>query len=385
MSNLILGAESSAPPLPVQRTAKGLAYERFMRSVRQQLQGMTTAQKEKAKAANLDFLRGLANPQHRARHDGMMERLITPANVHVDAVLANMSVMYANDEFIGERLMPPITVTKRSGIYFVHNKRDRFAYPDDQIGYRSSPNELEAGRATDNYSLADYGYKEYLDYETVQNQDAPLNEMIDVQQQLNEGIAFRREKRILAILVATASYSGNTAAATTAWTPANSGGTIIEDIQGATSALWTGPTPTRKLGFCSLAVWNGGITNNARIRELFKYTSAGLASTQQVANFLGLDDILVSRAREDTANSGQTASYARMLTGNVFGVIAVATNPSPRSLHFASTFREQGDPFSTQWPDPGIGKRGGIWSRVSVSEDHKVVAPDAGFLITGVI
>jgi len=372
-------------PLPVQRTERGMAYERFIHSVRRQLKGLTPGELERAKRANLDFVRGLLNPQHRDETAGLLERVVTPGAVHVDAVLANMSVMYANDEYIGERLMPAIPVSKRSGKYAVYNKRDRFAFPDDLIGYRSSPNELEAGRSFDNYSLSDYGYKNYLDYEIVQNQDAPLNEMVDVVEAINEGIAFRREKRILAIVASSASYSGNTAAATTAWTTANSGGTVIEDIQGASAALWTGPTPTRKVGFCSLAVWNSGITNNAKIRELFKYTGAGLATTQQVANFLGLDDIYVSRAREDTANAGQTASYARMLTGNVFGILAVAPNPSVRSLHFGSTFREQGDPFTTEWPDPGIGKRGGVWSRVSVSEDHKVVAPDAGFLITGVV
>lgn len=384
MSNIALGAENIAPPLPVQRTAKGVAYERFMHAVRQQLKGMTPGELEQAKRANLEFLQGLANPQHRDEARSQLERVLTPGAVHVDAILTNMSVMYANDEYIGERLMPAIPVTKRSGKYFIYNKRDRFAYPDDLIGYRSSPNELEAGRSTDNYSLSDYGYKNYLDYETVQNQDAPLDEMVDVTETINEGIAFRREKRILALVTTSANYSGNTAAAGTAWSN-STGGTIIEDIQAATSALWTGATPTRKVGFCSLAVWNSGITNNAKIRDLFKYTSAGLASTTQVANFLGLDEIYISRAREDTANSGQTASYSRMLSGNVFGIVAVAANPSLRSLHFGSTFREQGDPFSTQWPDPGIGKRGGIWSRVSVSEDHKVVAPDAGFLITAVV
>jgi hypothetical protein len=385
MSDLILGASADQlqPRLPIQRTVRGIEYERFIRSVRQQLRSMTAADRETAKRANDDLLRGLAHPQHSAAASAM-ERVITPGAVHVDQVLSNMSVMYSNDEYIGERLMPAVPVAKRSGKFAVYNKRDRFAFPDDLIGYRSSPNELEAGRTFDNYSVADYGYKNYLDYETTQNQDAPLNEMVDVVEAINEGIAFRREKRILAIVATSANYSGNTAAAGSVWS-GTTGGSLIADILAAVSALWSGPTPTRKVGFCSLAVWNTGIANNPAIRELFKYTENGLATTTQVARFFGLDDILVSRAREDTANSGQTAAYARMLTGNVFGVLAVADNPSVRSLHFGSTFRENDDPFTTEWPDPGIGKRGGIWSRVSVSEDHKIVAPDAGFLITSVV
>lgn len=376
---------------PVQRTEKGLAYERFMKAARGELTGMTAKQRELAKKANIDFCRGLTDPKYSASYKEDLKssifKAVTPAAVHVDTLLATMSVMYANDEFIGERLMPGVPVSKRSDKYAVYPKRERLAFPDDEIGHRSSSNELDQSRTTDNYSLKDYGFKNFLDMETVQNEDAPLNEMVDVVEAVNEGIAFKREKRILAIITTSGNYGGNTATATTNWNDTNApaGGTVIADILAAVSALWTGHTPTRKVGFCSLTVWNTGIANNGTLRELFKYTANGLATTTQIAQFFGLDDILVSRAREDTANIGQTASYGRMISGDIFGVLAVAKSPSLRSLHFGSTFRMADDPFTTEWPDPNIGKRGGLWARVAVSEDHKVVAGDAGYLITSLL
>ena len=106
---------------------------------------------------------------------------------------------------------------------------------------------------------------------------------------------------------------------------------------------------------------------------------------QQFAQFFGLDELVITAAREDTANIGQTASYARMATGDVFGVFAVARNPSLRSLHFGSTFQMQGDPYTTQWIDPNPGKRGGIYAKVTVSEDYKIVSADAGYLITSIL
>ena len=368
----------------VQRTERGLKYERFISSAREILAGMTAEDQAKAAKANADFIRGLASPRYRMSYESELSKAVTPGAVHVDTLLATLSVMYHNDEYIGERLMPAVMVSKRSDKYAVYPKRERFNFPDDEIGYRSSPNELDASRTTDNFSVKDYGYKNFLDLETVQNQDAPLSEMVDVVEAINEGIAFKREKRILAIVVTVGNYGANNAAAGTNWNDAT-GGSIIADLLAAVSGLFTGPSPTRKVGFCTLTVWNTGIANNPVIRDLFKYVQAGLPVTQQVAGYFGLDDIFVSRSREDTANAGQTAAYARMATTDIFGVLAVAQRPTTRSLHFGSTFRMQGDPYTTEWMDPGIGKRGGTWSRVSVSEDHKIVAADAGFLLTSLL
>jgi hypothetical protein len=386
MSLTIKAAEGRL--VQISRTAAGVAYERFINAAREQLGGMSSEAQQKAARANADFIKGLASPRYsesyRDELGNSVQRAVGPGSVHVDTLLATMSVMYRNDEYIGERIMPAVPVSKRSDKFAVYPKREGFAFPDDEIGHRASPNELDPTRNTDNYSVRDYGFKNYLDLETVQNQDAPLNEMVDVVEQINEGIAFKREKRILALVFTAGTYGSQTTTATTNWND-STGGSIIADILAARSALWTGASPTRKVGFTTLSVWNTGVANNPALRDLFKYTQSGLATTTQIAQFFGLDDILVSQAREDTANSGQTASYARMATSDVFGIGAVAQRPSLRSLHFGSTFRMAGDPFTTEWPDPGIGKRGGIYARVSVSEDHKVVSADAAYFLTSLL
>lgn len=380
--NLELTADSVRS---IQGGAKAVRFQRWLDEVKNLLDGRTPEDQKKALAANQAFMRGISSPRFTpAEGAGALSKAVTPAAVHVDTLMSNFSTMYANGDYIGEQLMPVATVSKRSDKYAVYPKRERLAFPDDEIGHRSKANELEQSRTTDNYSVKDYGYSNFLDLETVQNEDAPLNEMLDVVEQVNEGIAFKREKRILAITMATGSFGSNTTTATTNWND-STGGSVIEDILAARAALWRGHTPTRLIGYCPLAVWNGGIANNPKIRDLFKYTETGLAVTTQVARYFRLDDILITEAREDTANSGQTASYARMATGDVFGIIAAARSPGVRSLHFGTTFRTRNSPFSTQWADPSVGVRGGIYHRTSVSEDHKIVSADAGFLISSLL
>lgn len=370
---------------PKQPTEKGIAFQKWYDALRNMLHGQTPEKQKKVALANLEFCRGVGLAPTKTGNDiGYIPKAIGPNTVHVDAVLQTFSTMYANDDYIGERLMAPVRVTKRSNVYFTYTKRDRFAYPDDSLSSRATPNEIDASRTTDNYSVADYGYKNHLDLETLSNQDAPLDEMVDVVAAINEGIAFRRELRISTIMQAGANYGGNTAGAGTIWDTANTGGTIIADLLAADAALWKGMTPVRKIAFTTLDNWNTCIAVNPQILDRIKYTQLGLITPTLIANFFGFDDLLIARARQDTANSGQTAAYSRIWSSNIFGLVQVATNPTTRSLHFGSTFRMAEDPVTTQWIDQDIGKKGGLWARVAVSEQHKVVAGDAGYLITTV-
>lgn len=312
-------------------------------------------------------------------------KAITPGTVHVDQALSNLSIAYTNSAYIGEQLMPVVTVPHMSNFFYKFDKRSRMAYPDDELGARGSPNELSQSMSTDNYSCKGYGYKQYVDNLTLRNQDAPVNELADVIASLNEGIAFRREKRIAAVLTTAGNYGGNTIAigGSDAWNSVGKGDPIGV-IMAAKSAVWRGGGSTKLVGFTTHNVMNVLMRHTAML-DLFKYggTTPGLATSNMIAGFLGLDEILVAESRQDTANENQTAAYSRIWP-DVFGVISVATAPSLRSASFGYTFRF-GTVNTDQWYDPSLGPMGGYYGRVSVLEDHKVVAPDTSYLITAPI
>lgn len=350
----------------------------------------TPGQRYKTFVSNLKALSYSADPKHKALVKAANEELcrlrhLSPGAVHNNSTLANVSIQYANEDFIGEQLMPPVTVAKLSDIYYIYDKRNRLAYPDDSMGARSSANEVIESRSTATYSCVPRALKNYVDALTVANQDAPLNEMIDLVQAVAEGIAFKREQRIATILTTGSNFSGNTAAigAANRWDTAG-GGNPIKDIQDAIAAMWNGRGPGRKIAYCSLAVWNV-LSRHPAILDLFKYngSSPGLATPNMVATFMGLDGLLVGKAWNDTANDGQTAVYARMWT-DVFGIVRVATNPGIRNASFGYTFRN-GQVMTDEWYDQSLGTQGGWFGRVSTHEDHKVVAPDTGYLLTTVI
>lgn len=369
--------------VPVQRTEKGLRFEKWYDEVRNLLDGKDDVSQRKAVMANQAFCRGIGLPVSSGKEIGhVVDKAVTPSAVHVDALMSNFSVMYANDEYIGDRLMPVVPVEKRSDLYTKYPKRERFAYPDDELSFRAEANEVDASRENDNYSVRDYGLGNYLDLETMGNQDAPLDEMLDLNAAVNDGIAFKKEVRIATIVQASGNYGGNTAGAAIKWDTASTGGSIVSDIVAADSALWSGFTPTKKIGVTTLDNWNSLIFNNPSLTDKIKYTQKGILTTDLVASMFGLDDILIGRARQDTANIGQTASYGRIWSSDFFAILRVAIRPTRRSLHFGSTFQLRNDPVTTQWFDPKVGKRGGVRLKVAVSQDHKVVAGDAAFYIS---
>lgn len=371
---------------PGARTRKGLSFERYQRALHNLLAGTTAADRAKAKAANDAFIAGLKNPQFTDKRldeaAGALVKALTPANVHVDQVLSNFAVKYTNDAFIGERLFPVVPVEKRSDKFAVFSKRDALSAPDDRIGFRSSPNEVEQNFSYDNYSLSDYGLKAYLDLEMIQNADNVLRDMLNTTEFISDQLALKREQRHVAIAENTANYA-STITPTVKWNH-STGGDIIANIVAAKAALWPAPG-TRLVGFTTVEVWNAGVINNPTLKSLYSGVREGLVTQDIVAAYFGLDEILIAEGRQDTANEGQTASYGKLWTADNFGIARVARNPSTRTLQWGVTFREKGDPFTTQWTDPSVGKRGGIYDRVSVSEQTKIVSLDAAILITDVL
>lgn len=320
----------------------------------------------------------------RVNEDMLRAKSVSPGTLHNNATLTNLSIQYKNAEYIGERLMPVVAVAHKSDDYWVYDKRDRLRAPDDKIGARGRPNELAENRSTATYACKDYALKNWVDNDQLRDQDAPLDEMVDMADALNDAMALKREQRIATVLTTAGNYGSNieTLAGVDQFDNA-SNVSIISKMQNAVASLWTGAGAGDLIGFTSLEVWNA-IARNANIRGLFSANQEGLATTKQVANYFGLSDILVSAARQDSADEGAAASYSRIF-GKFFGIVRVAKSPSTRNASFGYTFRLKGDPKTDYWFDPGVGKSGGWYGRVGTSEDHKVVAADTGFLFSAAI
>ncbi len=305
-------------------------------------------------------------------------KLLTPGAVHIDSSLSKLSIQYKNEEFIGTRLAPVITVDKPSDKYFVYSKRDRMGAPDASVGIRSTPNEISETRTQANYSTEPFALMDFLDDRTSRSQDKPLNEMVDLIAAVNDVMDLLEEVRIANKLRTASLYgAGNseTLAGTDQWSHASS--KPVLKIFNAIDKLWSGPGRTKLVAACAPEVLTA-LRRNPEIIEQFKHTGAQVPNAQQLAAFFGFDELLIGGARQDSANEGAAAVYGRVW-GDDFIIARVAVNPGPRQAYLATTFRF-GEKVTTQWYDPMPGVSGGYYGKVGMEECHEIIAPETGYL-----
>jgi len=310
---------------------------------------------------------------------------LNPNTVHADRFLTQLSIGYVNDDMIGEKLLPIVNVANRSDKFFKRDRRSTLNAPDDLSAPRARANEIEVTFSEDNYSVRDYHLQAYVDKMTEANADEAYMEIVDMTEALTESLAIKTELRYAALLGSAATYGSNTAALTgvewnEAVTPNND---PLPTIQSIIASRWTGGGRTRLIGATTIEVLNA-LINNTQIRSLFQYTTGGLATRQQIAAYMGLDDLIVTSARYDAANIGQAPSYQRIWP-NVFIVARVMAAPSRRTTGLGATFNWAPGSATTQWFDPEPGNIGGTYTKVSRSYDLKVIDPDSSYLLTGVI
>ncbi|HWA29125.1 MAG TPA: major capsid protein [Lacunisphaera sp.] len=355
---------------PRQETAQTKAYKAFLGHVRNIAKGIGTEDELKEWADR--------NAEVLALKD------LRPNDVHQDEVMTNLSVMYANEQFIGDRVMPDImTNGSMSAVYFSYNQRDRFAYPDDSMSTRTDPNELSQGRSKSTVALAIRSLQEVVDQYTLQNQSAPLNELLDAQQNVLYALAFKKEQRIATAATTAGNFGSNTVtlSAGDRWDTASGGdpGAVVDAAQ---KAMFTGNQATRTVAVASLDVYNA-LKRNPRILDMFKYGGEPgnkFATPKMLAEYFEVDEFLVGRARVDTANEGQASATWGRIWPNVLGIYRVAQAPSIRSACFGYTFQDMAVQSDLMFRQEK-GAKGAYVARSSFADAQQIIAADTGFLI----
>lgn len=322
------------------------------------------------------------DPKHRAMHAKFKNAVfnLRPGHVHQNQALSNLAIAYRNDDYIADLLVPAVPAPKHADIYYKFDKRNFTSYPDDALAHDGLPNQITRNLATDTYLTEDKGLADRISKNTLDNQDAVLDEFADVTSNVMEGILFKREQRVASLLTTGANYGSNTTSVT-AW--GNSQGDPIGDVLAAHRARWNGRGPGEINGFCSYDMYDT-LARHDKLLNLFVYNgrASGLVTSQMIAQVFQLDNLYVGKARHDTANIGQAADYSRIWP-DVFGIVRTMKTPSKRNASFAARF-EHVKPKSVIKFEILHGVSGTWDVQVKLSDVLKILAPDTGYLLTGV-
>lgn len=311
----------------------------------------------------------------------------TQSDVHVDAILTNISVAYIQSAsaFIANQVFPVIPVDKQSDKYYVYTKADWFR---DEAQKRADNTESAGGGytlSTDSYFADVWAFHKDIGDQMRKNADSPISPDRDATQLVTQRLMLRQEIQWVTEYFTTSVWATDV-------TPANlwsdfAASDPIEDIETGKETILstTGFMPnTLVLGYQVARK----LRNHPDIVDRIKYTSSANVTVELLARMFEVDRVIVAKAIKNTAVEGATASYS-FTHGKHAWLGYVAPTPSPLTPSAGYTF---------QWRDvsDGLGTNIGITKfrdektrsdRVEgqIAFDNKVVATDLGYFFNGAV
>jgi hypothetical protein len=136
----------------------------------------------------------------------------TQNQVHVDAILTNISVAYfqQNQNFIATRVFPVVPVSKQSDKFFTYTKNDWFR---DEAQRRADATESAGGGynlSTDSYQADVYAFHKDIGDQTRANADAPINVDREAAEFVTSRIALKMETQFVSNFFTTSIWGTDT-------------------------------------------------------------------------------------------------------------------------------------------------------------------------------
>jgi hypothetical protein len=314
----------------------------------------------------------------------------TLSDVHVDAILTNISVAYMQraENMIADKVFPVVPVDKKSNKYFTYDKADWFR---DEAQRRAPGTESAGGGynlSTDTYSADVWAFHKDVDDQTLANADTPLNPLREAAEFVTSRLMLRREVQFISDFMTTGVWGTDVTGVSASpsstqfyqWNDYTNSDPIENIEEGKETILSTTgyEANTLVLGYQTFRQ----LKNHPDIVDRYKYTTSSVITEEMMARLFGVDRILVAKSVRNTSDEGLTAAYSFNF-GKAACLLHVAPNPGLMTPSAGYIFA---------W----TGVSGGLGATIGTSQfrmeslkaarieaevafDNKVVASDLGY------
>jgi hypothetical protein len=311
----------------------------------------------------------------------------TQNQVHVDAILTNISVAYfqQNQNFIATRVFPVVPVSKQSDKFFTYTKNDWFR---DEAQRRADATESAGGGynlSTDSYQADVYAFHKDIGDQTRANADAPINVDREAAEFVTSRLMLKMETQFVSNYFTTGIWATDT-------TPSNlwsdyTSSDPIGDIETGKRAILsvTGYEPnTLVLGYDVFIQ----LKNHPDLVDRIKYTSSNVLTEDVMASLFGVPRVMVAKSVKATNAEGGTAAYAFNYGKNA---LLTYSAPSPGLLQPSGGYI-----MSWTGVSGGLGQTIGV-SRMRMEQykadrveaevafDMKVIGSDLGYFFSACV
>lgn len=222
----------------------------------------------------------------------------TPADVHIDVALTNISVAYVQDasNFIADKVFPIVPVDKQSNKYWVYEKG---AFFRDEAK-RRAPGTESAGSGyklgTDSYFCDKWALHKDVDDDTVANQDASIDCFRDAATFVMNNLLIRRERLFVDEFLKTGVWGTDVVGGTNfAQWDDEATSDPAEDIKVARLKILT--STGYKPNTLTVDIYtHEALKKHPLIQAKYQYSGAASITTAMLAAYFEVDRYLVSQA-----------------------------------------------------------------------------------------
>lgn len=297
------------------------------------------------------------------------------SQLHVNQLLSNVSVKYANSEYIWDKVFPQVPVIKDTDLYRVYERN--FRVPETKRAAKGVAREFQFDVSTSTYALEQHALKDYVGVDEAENYDqGSLN--VETTENLTDAI-YRRIELSVATLFTTTSWSLNVSlAAANAWTANTTVSDPVPIVDTATSTVIANSGKTTNF---MILPRDGYVAakNHVSVLDRVKYTSSEV-SVAMLAGLFSVPELLVPTAVQDTAAEGVAASISAIWGDSAF----LGWKPASPGLKVPSCgyIFLRSTPRVRSWFDD---ERNATAIEVEIKFQPKVVASLTGYLIKDIL
>ena len=237
-------------------------------------------------------------------------------DLHVDALLTNLSVAYTNADYIADQIFPIVPVNKQSDIVPKYDQSHWFRNLAEKRapGTKSKRSGFTVD-VTDKYFCDRYSFGDEIADETRDNSDAPFNLDVDSMEFVTDKTMMAREANFVADFMKTGVW-GTDKAGTTDFTKFSdyAGSSPLEVITDYRDIVQGGIGRDVNT-FVASRLIHSKLKWHPDLIDMIKYTQKGQLTAELIAQLLEFERYLIGQAIQTTTAEGTaeaSVSYSRM-------------------------------------------------------------------------
>lgn len=272
----------------------------------------------------------------------------TGRDLHIDTPLSNVVVGRRPDGFIADQLVPITPVAKQTDVFYKYDHMESRRFEQDQTVRAPSTksNKVHFTVSSDTYSVKNYALGTQLPLEDAVNADGVLDWANTQATFLTDMVMFDYERRIADLAGAATSVHTTTNVAT-AWSN-RTGSRPFDDLVDIIESYRqvAGTKPNRVIIPEAVMV---KLRANDQFRDILYGDRGGLVSAEQIASLIGVDQVLVPMAQQNTAGETETINGSAALS-DVWGDAVILANVNLLQGRFTDTWIN-----AFRWTNPAFG------------------------------